>query len=546
METKPGQQEQPEQLSDLNKKILEVKKKIQLSEGQRKALFEDCEAERKSNAAQVLKLKKEIAQMVVALHESTTPTAKYRIQNKRIVEIIGPLADKSATEVAELLDLQIIDSSKRLDLLRHRIKQRRKYFTELGSKYQLLLSKHEQNELMKRVEKPIKKSTSELQNAIHAVEVQIREAIHIKNRYSDIRKSLKDDADKFDSNVKKMEEDLATQKVDIEKLQKIMDEATRMRGIARGHLLKEERAANSAANLREKEATEGKRLVNERKIELERLERRIFQGGRLQPRPEPEGAETDDAVQDEERSVTPPHPVETLAQAFEILKQATGGTNSQEVLERFKAQKETEERLMLLRKNSEDVKHKLETKMEALRQKLDSYKYAEVKDAERRTGEMERIQKQIEEQQERSRKCKEEKGRKDEALKSVLSDLHGLYLCINPLALPENDALKVLNRIQTALREILKKISEGEVAYDMEEKVYNLESYDDKWLPTPYSSLMRRTPLPQPGMSPAPPAPTGSEDEEEVPSRGYLKRQAQLVIDAKSRRKAMRALPKRN
>lgn len=64
-------------------------------------------------------------------------------------------------------------------------------------------------------------STTELQNAIHAVEVQIREAVHIKNRYYDIRRSLKDDADKFDSNVKKLEEDLEGQKVDIEKLQKV-------------------------------------------------------------------------------------------------------------------------------------------------------------------------------------------------------------------------------------------------------------------------------------------------------------------------------------
>lgn len=35
---------------------------------------------------------------------------------------------------------------------------------------------------------------------------------------------------------------------------------------------------------------------------------------------------------------------------------------------------------------------------------------------------------------------------------------------------------------------------------------------DDKWLPTPYTSLVRRTPLPQPGTSPAPapPPPPGT------------------------------------
>lgn len=82
-------------------------------------------------------------------------------------------------------------------------------------------------------------------------------------------------------------------------------------------------------------------------------------------------------------------------------------------------------------------------------------------------------------------------------------------------------------------------------------------------LPTPYSGLIRRTPLPQMMGTPSPGPPpgnahndakekskivlAGSEDEEEVPSRSFLKRQAQLVIDAKSRRRNLRIqLPKRN
>lgn len=98
-----------------------------------------------------------------------------------------------------------------------------------------------------------------------------------------------------------------------------MDEATRMRQAARQHLLQEENAANAAANQRLKEAQEGRRLVNERKLELERLERRIFQTGKLPSRPEPEGAEDTD-----DKSPPPPHPVEIMAQEFEILKKATG------------------------------------------------------------------------------------------------------------------------------------------------------------------------------------------------------------------------------
>lgn len=92
--------EQAIKLSVLNKKIVEIKKKIQLSglsfnsiffevalltnflEGQRKALFEDCEAERKANADEVLQLKKEISNLVVVLHESVSPIARYRLPTR--------------------------------------------------------------------------------------------------------------------------------------------------------------------------------------------------------------------------------------------------------------------------------------------------------------------------------------------------------------------------------------------------------------------------------------------------------------------------------
>lgn len=98
-----------------------------------------------------------------------------------------------------------------------------------------------------------------------------------------------------------------------------MDEATRMRNSARQNLLQEERSTNATSVQKEKEAIEGRRLVNERKIELERLERKIFQTGKISVRPEPEGAE-----ENAKDHSTTGHPVDSIAQQFEILKKATG------------------------------------------------------------------------------------------------------------------------------------------------------------------------------------------------------------------------------
>lgn len=98
-----------------------------------------------------------------------------------------------------------------------------------------------------------------------------------------------------------------------------MNEATRMRNTARRNLLEEERSANSVAVQKEKETSNGRRLVSERKIELERLERKIFQTGKIQSRPELEGAEEN--AEDKSSSF---YPVELLADQFKILKKATG------------------------------------------------------------------------------------------------------------------------------------------------------------------------------------------------------------------------------
>lgn len=98
-----------------------------------------------------------------------------------------------------------------------------------------------------------------------------------------------------------------------------MNEASKMRGVARGHLLKEEKRALSSANARERQIIEGKRLVFSRKQELEYLEKRIFQAGKI---PNIRTENVDELGEDEVES--PPEPFDALGHAFDVLKQTTG------------------------------------------------------------------------------------------------------------------------------------------------------------------------------------------------------------------------------
>ena len=49
------------------KQMAEMKKKIQLVEGERKAIFEDCESEKQENKDKIKKLKDEVKQLQVRI-----------------------------------------------------------------------------------------------------------------------------------------------------------------------------------------------------------------------------------------------------------------------------------------------------------------------------------------------------------------------------------------------------------------------------------------------------------------------------------------------
>ncbi|KAK9679861.1 hypothetical protein QE152_g39660 [Popillia japonica] len=247
----------------------------------------------------------------------------------------------------------------------------------LADEYQTLISRKLEKRIQKKLDKPLKKAVCDLQNSIHAVQIQWREAEHVRIRYKEIKAALMEDSAHFQSNIEQTTIQAQVQQSDIKQLEQINSEAGKMRAIAKNLLLKEERDAVKSATNRERQATEGKRLIIERKQELEKLEKKIFHTGKTTIRPDVDGDESN--IQ----TPTPPLcPKEELNQAFETLKDATGGNTIDEVLERFTAQKETTGRLSQLRVSGEEHKVKLEKKFDNLSAQLESLKFAEVKDAE--------------------------------------------------------------------------------------------------------------------------------------------------------------------
>ncbi|KAF5273082.1 hypothetical protein FQR65_LT04824 [Abscondita terminalis] len=532
-----SKEQKPINISDVNKQILEIKKKIQLSEGQRKALFEIREAEYKANCNEITKLKKEINDLVILLKEQKSNSAKNRVKSGRLKTGFASINESPAWVAQHLLDLNVIDKCKQLNLLRYQVKKKQSYLAKLANQYQTLATETSKKLLFQKVETPFKLVSTELRNNIHAIKIQWREALHVNNRYKDITASLQQDAARFKFNIQCAESQQRNQNTEIERLQKILEEASEMRGRARAALIQQEKAAINAAKARDHQETEGKQLVVKGRQELEKLERRIFQSGKILVRTEAADPNEVNAVR--EMSSESPQSEGKVIDIFENLKHTTGAVSTEEVVERFRAQRETDIRLNSLRDNSEIEKKQLEKQQECLNIEHEQYKYAEAKDAELNLEQVESLRKLIKEQNELKQGFVELMKKTKKITEIVGSSLDCLYRAVHPMSTVELNPNSALRRLENELSEIMAEINKITDKENETALIDRLDIDEEKWLPPPYSGLVRRTPIPQEETSPVP-QPTGSDDEEEVPTRSYLKRQAQLVVDARSRRKNMR------
>jgi len=102
------------------------------------------------------------------------------------------------------------------------------------------------------------------------------EAEHIRKKYRSIEASLMTDAERFERSLRELEASLSDQKAEIERLQQVHNEAVEMRDAAKVILQRQEQQANLSQKTRERQALDFRKQVEARKLELERIGRKLF------------------------------------------------------------------------------------------------------------------------------------------------------------------------------------------------------------------------------------------------------------------------------
>lgn len=160
-----------------------------------------------------------------------------------------------------------------------------------------------------------------------------------------------------------------------------------MRDATKLILQRQEQSAHSSTRARDRQAADFRRLVDERKMELERLERKIFSTGKTLAHQDSIGSSSGDqntgtrADNDDLSSIGKDGRNE-LEVAFKKIMEATGATIPNEVLTRFLSQREATTRLNYLRSTTESEKKYLEGQRDQLNSQLEAFKFADIKEKE--------------------------------------------------------------------------------------------------------------------------------------------------------------------
>lgn len=345
-----------------------------------------------------------------------------------IRKVLYPPGAETAEQALQIYDLKVIDLTKQSDLINARYIKRKVHFDNLHARYQeLLAQKSDENITVvpnkganaiptappQTVEEDTnRKLVYHLENEIHRTNVQWTEAEHVRKKYNSIKSSMMADAERFEKNLLELEDALREQQADINRMQEMHREAIQMREATKVVLLRQEHNAHTSSKSRERQAFDFRRQVEERKLELERLERKLFTTskcsmecvtfasqtpifsssnfsiGRAVVRQGSmdslagDGQLTEKASEHASSSRSPGDITYKLDSELKTLMRATGATSPQEVLQRFTAQKEASSRLNYLRTVTEGEKKQLEMQRDDLMAQLESTKFTDIKENE--------------------------------------------------------------------------------------------------------------------------------------------------------------------
>jgi len=345
----------------------ELQKRFQSLESERKNLFEHTQLEVKKNKESLSKLK--------------TENKDLRSQLSSLMSDQGRNA--SSSEMSKL-EKQVSDLRRNHDDVKHKLLMRQK---EVDAMQDKLRDLEKDISKLKDDDTPLTRNIRTLENRLDKAMIKYNEAQSIRKTYEQIVKRLKEERIGFDNQLAAIERTLKAKEKDLEELVLMSHDAQHAKEVAKSELMKLEVQLIDEKKQREKELSERRSLVQQ-KVEInQRMEKRdkmrremaLVEGGEGEAGGQLKGslfqstfqnALSDVHQEEETKKIT------TFEEAFRKIKDATGVSDVNEVIQKFLTQDETHNNLVVMTKEAQARIDALNEDKAQAKAKVEEIKYS--------------------------------------------------------------------------------------------------------------------------------------------------------------------------
>ncbi|XP_029706942.1 coiled-coil domain-containing protein 151 isoform X1 [Takifugu rubripes] len=448
---------------------------------------------------------------------------------------------KCVQDALMIQDQKVLSKMKRLNAQKHVTQTKQQQLAELEREYQRMNAKagggaqaadaharkKEEDAMMLRAQ----------ENRLEKIQFKCKEAENITVNYQRVKRHLQEESLTFQSILDSLEAEILKYREELNKMQIMNNEAQLSKKAVKSELQGHQELLSKERKEREHIISDYKKKTEKHKAPAEKVEGKktgMMMMMVMQP---------DDMISEALQSepiVERKEALSTFEDAYRCIKEATGVTNAQEILERFTVQKETHQHLLKLKEDNKKMLQQLREQKELLTKELEDVKYSGEAQV---SSDLEVEWKQrLQAQQQRHDASKQHLNQMQKSLSTVRAGVEHLAARLHHIELteegtpeastdPDEAALAQLMQFELKLQQLKRELQGQELdalLKEMEEEKFYVRI--EEKLPAHNTRIK----LPELRMRDD----RYQEAEEgDVLTREELKHQSQLIVESKSKKK---------
>ncbi|KAK2888872.1 hypothetical protein QQF64_029123 [Cirrhinus molitorella] len=268
-----------------------------------------------------------------------------------------------------VLEKQVSDKMKKQNAMKHTTQTLIRHLEDLKL---LLLKPQNISPLPDTQKEEEEKKLRILENSLEKSQLKYHEAVHITRGYHKLKEHLQEESFTFQPQLDRMETEVYWQTQVLKDLQVMNNNVLLFKDTAKAELQLQEEQVYRERREREKILSRYKKQAEDRMAQADRMKKRPQWASMNPDELSSEAPRSPATVGEEEEEES----ISTFEEAFQNAKEATGVTDSQEIVERFISQGETQEHLEKMKAENERMLLELKEERNASQAQFQDVKYS--------------------------------------------------------------------------------------------------------------------------------------------------------------------------